>query len=453
MSHPIPWSIAQVPARVASPWAVLICRFKDGPQELPIPLDTFERLFTAEGEGTWNVVRFFRDMSHGALDLGGSKVFGMFTLDLALAEYGPEMSDADRSFKQADVVRMARKAALLAGVPLDDFVGDCISFNVAVGGAQGSQLDGRPFAWADHRWVANNGTQCWGHEMGHAYGLGHSRRDGSYDDYQDPWDTMSTAAAFSAPDPDFGLRGPGLNAANMRRLAWLKEDRVWKGTPGGFDQTIELRPLHRHELPGLLAAELPPYLKASPGYLVEYRPREGWDAGITRSAVLVHQLFGDRSYLVANHAGVRDLVKGDVLERGAAGIAWSPYARIEVIEIDDASRTAKLRLQYRPAAVFPRYDIPSKLIGPVAADGGGVVIHGGSVTPIGPWDPVVGLLDDLTLWNAAQRITDPHVRRIAKREALREMGRRVERAAATLEAACAPIPAHVPGGGQAGTAS
>ena len=31
-----------------------------------------------------------------------------------------------------------------------------------------------------------------GQEMGHGYGLGHSRADGSEADYEDPWDVMST---------------------------------------------------------------------------------------------------------------------------------------------------------------------------------------------------------------------------------------------------------------------
>jgi len=51
-----------------------------------------------------------------------------------------------------------------------------------------------------------------GHEMGHVYGLLHSRIDGSEADYQDPWDIMSAANDFSASDPEFTLIGPGVNA-------------------------------------------------------------------------------------------------------------------------------------------------------------------------------------------------------------------------------------------------
>jgi len=61
--------------------------------------------------------------------------------------------------------------------------------------------------------------------MGHVYGLNHSRVDGSDVDYQDPWDIMSAADVYSAPDPgdEFTLIGPGLNAANMRSPAgWTR---------------------------------------------------------------------------------------------------------------------------------------------------------------------------------------------------------------------------------------
>jgi hypothetical protein len=56
-----------------------------------------------------------------------------------------------------------------------------------------------------------------GQEMGHGYGLFHSRVDGSTLDYQDPWDTMSTwDGCYSEPHCDYTLIGPGLCSANMR---------------------------------------------------------------------------------------------------------------------------------------------------------------------------------------------------------------------------------------------
>jgi len=118
-----------------------------------------------------------------------------------------------------------------------------------------------------------------GHEMGHVYGLNHSRINGSVADYQDPWDIMSAANDFTTPDNEFSSIGPGINAWNMRSRGWLDESRVWQATNGGYDETITLRPLVRHDLEGYLAAEIPG------GYLVEFRVQEEWDAGIPRPAV------------------------------------------------------------------------------------------------------------------------------------------------------------------------
>src|SRR3954464_6678614 len=58
-----------------SNWAILCVCFKDDPVSLP-PLDHHRKLFTSEGAGTMNMVEFFRDMSHGQVDVGASKVFG-----------------------------------------------------------------------------------------------------------------------------------------------------------------------------------------------------------------------------------------------------------------------------------------------------------------------------------------------------------------------------------------
>src|SRR5262249_6598479 len=88
-----------------------------------------------------------------------------------------------------------------------------------------------------------------GQEMGHGYGLDHSRADGSDADYQDPWDIMSTRSPYETPNSDYINVGPGLNAANMASRGWLEETRVWAAN-GEFDETIRLRPLHHRSLPG-----------------------------------------------------------------------------------------------------------------------------------------------------------------------------------------------------------
>ncbi len=70
--------------------------------------------------------------------------------------------------------------------------------------------------------------------------------------------------------------GPGLNAANMQALGWLDESRLWNQPGERFSEEIVLRPLHRLDLEGWLAAQLD-------DLLVEFRVPDEWDAGIPRS--------------------------------------------------------------------------------------------------------------------------------------------------------------------------
>ena len=134
----------------------------------------------------------------------------------------------------------------------------------------------------DIRYVMGNGMEAWGQEMGHGFGLDHSRLDGSDVDYQDPWDVMSTANAYFDVDPNYGHRGPGLNAWNMRGRKWLDESRIWKHGPGSpFAKNVVIRPLHRRDLSGDLGLELPGIGVGGP-YLLEYRTRADWDSAIPR---------------------------------------------------------------------------------------------------------------------------------------------------------------------------
>ena len=195
---------------------------------------------------------------------------------------------------------------------LSDYVGVCVS---AVGSTDLCGWVGGMTALCD-----SNSLQpsLIGQEMGHGYGLDHARREGSTQDYQDPWDVMSTAGTTNewANNTDYVKIGPGLNAWNMRARGWLDESRVWTADPmTAWDVTIELRPLHHQDLPGYLAAELGPYL-------VEMRVPEKWDSAIPRACVLVHRFEDNHSYLEAASDGVQDLVEG---HRFAVGSDAFPY--------------------------------------------------------------------------------------------------------------------------------
>jgi hypothetical protein len=362
-----------------SPWAVILCKIRsdatgqfDPASEPPnapgvLPFRTVAENFFTNPNAGFNAVRFFSDMSHGTLDLSGSQVFGWYTIDVNVTGYTADGPTLDKT--QGEVGVLARQAASNAGVPIDSFDGLVVILNIPTGWAQGAP----GIMWADWRRVdgrnfdgtlgprgggGGNGTEIFGQEMGHGYGLDHSRRDGSAEDYQDMWDIMSTANAFSAPDDDYCARGPGLNAWNMRGRGWLDESRVWRDTGQCASQTVELRPLHRKDLSGYLAAELPG-MGGHSAYLVEFRAREDWDSGIPRSAVFVHRFegaigqdLGTHSYIMSGIGGTQDLAAGDVFESDGDG---DQYSRVEVLSIDEAQRVATARLSFstNPADTTP----------------------------------------------------------------------------------------------------
>jgi hypothetical protein len=339
-----------------TPWAVILTKFTDGDDE-PFPKQYYEDLFTANGTGSsWNMVRYFDEWSHGALDLTGTQVFGWYHLTKSVDDYNSLGGQA-----RDELVTWARDAATAHGIDLSPF------FSVAVCTNRWQDIGASPsLSGIVAQGAATPIPSLVGHEMGHIYGLQHSRVDGSDVDYQDPWDIMSAAADYSASDPDseFASIGPGVNASNMRARGWLDESRVWRGDEDGFDETVTIRPLVRRDLPGLLAAEIPG------GYLIEFRVREGWDGAIPRPAVFVHRFEGDHSYLMRGNSGVSDLVAGDSF--GDADpvddlrSVFSTFERVDVQSIDPAAPEATLRLRYhRPPhlvagpAVDPMYLILS----------------------------------------------------------------------------------------------
>jgi hypothetical protein len=309
-------------------WAIILCKFKDNSSE-PFARNFYDRLFTTSGTGTNNMVNFFDENSHGKLDLTGSRVFGWYTINKNRSEYtgsGPNFAG------RLQLVNWGKQAAIDAGVDLTPYFGVVVVLNVPTdlfgGGGRMAVCDNLSMM-----------PSLLGQEMGHGYGLSHSKRQGSADDYQDPWDVMSTANAYMQADSNYSLIGPSLNAWNMRGRGWLEESRVWKGN-GASPITIELLPITRRDLPGYLAAELPG------GYLVEFRVKEKWDGAIPRPCVLVHRFEGNQSYLMPGRAGNFDLVAGDTFEIGTPGVPSSNYARVQVVSINATARKATVGITY-----------------------------------------------------------------------------------------------------------
>jgi|GEM_PF-3457755 len=318
----------------------------------------YQQFFTSQGYSTFNIVRYWNDMSHGNIDTSTSEVFPCI-LDITKEQAAAIAKSPGGRQYQNDIFKKA-KSALQQQYDVDwkNYFGVIVSFQTPDHGAQGGWFDGGPGVFMDIRHVVGNGTQVWGHEMGHAYGLDHSRADCSNEDYMDPWDMMSTIAAFSTADPLYGMRGPGLNAWNMRGQKWLDESRVWKGTPGkDFNQTIQLRPLHKRGLNGYLAAELPSIGNHSP-YLIEFRVKNNWDAEIPAPGIIVHRLGGadengetadqrsinpinTHSYVMKGTRNQHSLTAGDIFEIGTG-----PFSRIQVIAIDDVNEIATIQLCY-----------------------------------------------------------------------------------------------------------
>jgi hypothetical protein len=399
----------------ASPWAILVVRFRDDPDPTT-SMETYENVFTSAGTGTMNMVDYFLEMSHGQINVSGSRVFGPYTLDRPRADYvGNVYPQPTGKLNRNGVLDLARATATAAGVDLSEFAG------VVVCGTPALDLCG---------WVGSFAALCddsslqpslLGQEMGHGYGLDHSRRHGSEDDYQDPWDTMSTAGAYMASHPAYGAVGPGLNAWNMRLRGWLREPRVHViASSQTADELVVLRPLHARELPGTLALQVGIYL-------VEFRLRERWDAGIPRSCVLIHRAADNRSYLMQGQSGNADLVAGDRFEIGRADLPFGEHVLVEVHSIDEASKTATIHVVHRPNVVpdVPRLE-PGQLFGGITVDGGGFIVIGGKVIPVPPRGPIhelvvdVGRLLDAT--EESHRLGQPAIRSRALQQVVRSVG-------------------------------
>src|SRR5215467_14105175 len=150
----------------ASNWAVLRCKFADD-TTTPLADSHYQRLFAAAGNGSSNMVDFFSAMSHGTLDLGGSQIFGWFTLPIDKAAYVGNAAAGPGQYDRNALVALCENTAASNGVNLGAFNGTLITMNGSVDlfGYVGGMK-----AFCDSNSLSPSPL---GQEMGHGYGLDH----------------------------------------------------------------------------------------------------------------------------------------------------------------------------------------------------------------------------------------------------------------------------------------
>ena len=405
----------------ATPWAILLCQFKDDVAPDPYPRARFEEIFTIAGTGKFNMVDYFRDMSHQRVDLSGSHVFpsaaqGWYTLTQNRSDYKGRDS-------RNDLLAWAKQAAASNGDNISGFFNVVVVMKVPTdlfGGLNGVATDdGR-----DHDIACSSlSPSRTGQEMGHGYGLNHSRIEGSGDDYKDDWDIMSTlGGTHMAPHPVYTERdvrgrpifliGPGLNAANMYAMDWLDPNRTFVADTHEHQTTFQLRPLHRLDLPG--------YLCARYGDLfLEFRMNDRWDAGLPQPVVLIHDYFDGNSYIYTGHSGTPGLVAGDYY--GTGDISDEPHLRLDgglkisVTVIDPDSQTATIEIK-----AWKGLDLkagPAVPFGAVTQDGGGRVFVNGRWIRIPPRSPLLSILENVAEAQLSQSIRHGLARAVALQQA------------------------------------
>src|SRR5262249_16458002 len=116
--------------------------------------------------------------------------------------------------------------------------------------------------------------------------------------YCDIFDIMSAMFVHSFFDAKGRQSGPALNAVTRKNLGWLHDSRVWHEPPAPYAQTISLAPVDAPLVDGFLIAQFTGRTRelgvvATTTYTLEFRRKTGWDAGLPRDAVLIHEIRSD----------------------------------------------------------------------------------------------------------------------------------------------------------------
>jgi hypothetical protein len=329
-------SAADLAKKYHKPWAVILCKFSDLPRYEPHPVHFYKEAFTEAGTGKGREFDYFWQISQGRLDMTGSKVFGWFdmpnhsTKDLSTLKY-----PFDRHILHDWGVEVARANH----IDLSPFCAVLVIFNSSTdsGGAGGPRV---VIGYAKNEWESTFNV----HELGHGFGLDHTWFARPDIEYGDQWDIMGSGFTFKNRNSD--RNGSGMNACNLRKLGCIPDDRVFESSGEAGSRTITLTALNQ---PGVnshyLMASIPP----APGsgsetsYLVEFRRKKGWDAGIPVDTVLVHEVRSNGVCYLLSRSDSREPAAIQVLPGQEFKIAERNLT-IKALSFDAAASTAKVSI-------------------------------------------------------------------------------------------------------------
>ncbi|KAI9766018.1 MAG: hypothetical protein M1840_007025 [Geoglossum simile] len=426
---------------------IIRLKFKDTANEPVTPNNAFfTNLFKARNTGGLN--DYWIKASLGAINLDPSVILPWKVLTVTRSDFlAAHTSRLEHIQAAIDAV-----SSELAGIR---YHGVVVVLNSGTGGP-GAAMRGNVRGVITG--LTNLNVTWLAHETGHLFGLSHSfdesdRKLQSWSapgEYWDRWDIMSALNVFTTPSPNFDKTGPLLCTANLDLQGWLPSSRVFEPRSGASSvNEIDLVSMSNSNLNGYLCA------KIGGRWYIEFRQKDGLDAGIPGSGILIHYIDGDSAVVHAEDISTFDKSweVGDVF--GPSDLIMNIFGgtRVEILNFDEARKKARLRITHTlrrrfpipfPWPEFPTDPIPDPppfqdgrppVVGPgLGSDGGhAITLPGGRTTRIPIRSPLKGLLNIAAIAAQAEETLAGQVRGELVGKLYREMEGVIKRAAEDFE--------------------
>jgi Metallo-peptidase family M12 len=339
------------------PWAIILCRFKGAPPHPSEPAIKafYERLFRP-GEG--GLVEYWRDVSLGAVDITGSKVFDWVVVDVPRDKAGGWAQSKPPGIGRSGLVDAAIRAVLQRGAKqLDGFFSQIAVYteNWTADDLRDDQkvvgssfwIDGSADGRGKVVLTPPNASDITAHEMGHGFGMAHDANADATEFYSDPCCIMSQSSLFRPPGWE-GLFGSAICLSHLIQRDWMYRHRVLHDTGARMSEphgtTFELAPIND---PGA-AANLGIALTVRPpgdewDYHLEYARPTGWNRGLSGDFLFIRRVRPTR-------IGVTPSILGSIAVPATRGVRAqflepSGNTRFEVERLTPDGRIIKVNAQ------------------------------------------------------------------------------------------------------------